>query len=125
LNRRDCCGQRLKGVKVSVGGTECGTINENTRNGQWYTVKCSRPLRGDKIVLETTRADYLSISGIEAYTATCRGACGGTSGFRPTVMRSMTKTMTGMPMMRMGGGPMKMGGSINRKAPPVFDMGGN
>lgn len=41
-------------------------------------MKCAKPLRGDKIVLETTKSEYLSISGIEAYTATCSGACGGT-----------------------------------------------
>jgi hypothetical protein len=31
------------------------------------------PLRGDKIQLETTRADYLSITRIEVYTATITG----------------------------------------------------
>jgi len=49
LNRRNCCGHRLKGVKVTIGGKECGTITENTKQGQWYTVKCAKPVRGDKI----------------------------------------------------------------------------
>jgi hypothetical protein len=31
------------------------------------------PLRGDKIQLETTRAEYLSITRIEVYTATLSG----------------------------------------------------
>jgi hypothetical protein len=30
------------------------------------------PIRGDKVILETTRNDYLSISGIEVYTATLK-----------------------------------------------------
>jgi hypothetical protein len=87
---------------VSIGGAECGTINTATKNGQWYTVKCARPLRGDKVTLETTQNDYLSISGIEVYTATCTSGCGGTSGFKP-----VTQTSTSMPMRRM---PMGMGG---------------
>jgi hypothetical protein len=39
------------------------------------------PLRGEKISLETTRADYLAITRIEVYTATMSGG-------------SMTKTIT-------------------------------
>lgn len=26
-NRVDCCGSRLRGVKISIGGQECGIIN--------------------------------------------------------------------------------------------------
>ena len=33
LNRRDCCGDRLKGVQVFIGNQMCGQITENTRNG--------------------------------------------------------------------------------------------
>jgi len=107
LNRRDCCGGRLKGTKISIGGQECGTINDNTRNGQWYEVKCAKPVRGDKIILETTRRDYLSISGIEVYSAKCTGnGCGG----RTTMMRStsMTRSMRMPRTMKMGG--FKVGG---------------
>jgi hypothetical protein len=137
LNRRDCCGQRLKGVKISVGGTECGTINQNTKNGQWYEVKCARPIRGDKIVIEQPRADYLSISGVEAYIATCTSGCGGTAGMRPMTMPSQMKgmTMRSSPMMggwpgpsktttrMMRGGPMmKLGMLMMKKSMiPVFD----
>lgn len=38
LNRKDCCGNRLAGVKVSIGGAECGTVPNGTKNGQWYTI---------------------------------------------------------------------------------------
>jgi hypothetical protein len=40
-----------------------------TRNGQWYNVKCSKPLFGQKIRLVTIQSTYLSISGFEAWTA--------------------------------------------------------
>jgi hypothetical protein len=33
LNRRDCCGDRLSGTKISIGGQECGTITGTTKNG--------------------------------------------------------------------------------------------
>jgi hypothetical protein len=39
------------------------------------------PLRGDKVTLETTRAEYLSITRIEVYTASMSGG-------------TMTKTIT-------------------------------
>lgn len=32
-NRVDCCGSRLKGTKITVGGQVCGVINQNTQNG--------------------------------------------------------------------------------------------
>ena len=43
-NRRDCCGNRLKGTKVFIGNTQCGTINGGGQ-GQWYQVRCN--VRGD------------------------------------------------------------------------------
>jgi len=39
LNRGDCCGARLKGTKVFIGDTLCGTLN-NAEQGSWVTVKC-------------------------------------------------------------------------------------
>jgi hypothetical protein len=75
---------------VSIGGAECGTINTATKNGQWYTVKCARPLRGDKVTLETTQNDYLSISGIEVYTATV--VSGGMGSFRKTTTKKINYT---------------------------------
>jgi len=44
LNRRDCCGNRLSGVRVLVDNQLCGQIPNGARNGRWYTVKCSEPL---------------------------------------------------------------------------------
>jgi hypothetical protein len=68
LNRRDCCGGRLAGTKVMVDNQLCGQVPGGTRNGQWYTVKCSKPMYGGKIRLVTTQRTYLSISGFEAWT---------------------------------------------------------
>jgi hypothetical protein len=68
LNRRDCCGGRLAGTKVFVDEQLCGQVQGGTRNGQWYTVKCSKPLFGQKIRIVTTQRTYLSISGFEAWT---------------------------------------------------------
>lgn len=80
-NRVDCCGDRLKGAKISIGGTLCGQINQPTQNGQWYEVQCQQPIRGDKVIVETTRGVYLSITRIEVYVATLSGG-------------SMSKTIT-------------------------------
>jgi hypothetical protein len=68
LNRKDCCGNRLGGVKVYVDETYCGQVQPNTRNGQWYEVKCSKDILGEKVRLVMTKNDYLSISGFEAYS---------------------------------------------------------
>jgi len=54
LNRRDCCGGRLNGTKVMIDNQVCGQIPNGCRNGQWYTVKCSKPLFGGKVRLVTT-----------------------------------------------------------------------
>jgi len=32
-NRVDCCGGRLRGVEVKIGGETCGKINQPTQNG--------------------------------------------------------------------------------------------
>jgi hypothetical protein len=37
-NRVDCCGGRLRGVEIRVGGTLCGKIVQPTQNGKWYEV---------------------------------------------------------------------------------------
>jgi len=39
LNRGDCCGKRLKGAKVFIGDTKCGTIQDAPK-GEWLSVKC-------------------------------------------------------------------------------------
>jgi len=33
MNRKDCCGDRLAGVEVSVGDKVCGKIQNGTKNG--------------------------------------------------------------------------------------------
>lgn len=67
-NRRDCCGGRLAGTEVFIGGETCGKVEAGTKNGEWYTVKCQNDLKGSQITLKTTRNEYLSISGIEVFT---------------------------------------------------------
>jgi hypothetical protein len=67
-NRKDCCGNRLDRVKVFIGDQECGSISGRS-NGAWYTVKCSKPLFGNKVRLVMVQNEYLSISGIEVWTA--------------------------------------------------------
>jgi hypothetical protein len=52
-NRIDCCGERLTGTKITIGGEECGSIPA-TGNGQWAEVKCASPLMGGEIQLTTT-----------------------------------------------------------------------
>jgi hypothetical protein len=67
-NRRDCCGQRLAGTEVRIGGEVCGKVEAGTSNGKWYEVKCQNDLKGDRIELRPTKNEYLSISGIEVFT---------------------------------------------------------
>jgi len=59
----------LGGTRILIGTQLCGTIENNTGNGQWYEVICSKPLRGNLIRLETTQNTYLSISGIEVWSS--------------------------------------------------------
>jgi hypothetical protein len=90
-------------------------------------VKCAKPVRGGDIKLETTRKDYLSISGIEVYTAACKGnGCNGmTSSTRMRSTTSTSRTRQMPPMMKMGGMG-GMGGMHMRRAVPFqlsFSMG--
>jgi hypothetical protein len=48
-NRKDCCGNRLAGTDVFIGTKKCGRVEAGTKNGQWYTVKCQRDIKGDYI----------------------------------------------------------------------------
>lgn len=63
-NRKDCCGQRLARTRVEIGGELCGTLPGKTRNNQWYTITCSKPVEGDDVKLITVQNTYLSIQGI-------------------------------------------------------------
>jgi hypothetical protein len=88
LNRRDCCGARLDRTKVFIGNQYCGAIS-GKGNGQWYTVKCAKPVIGRKVRLVSVQNTYLSISGFEVYTGTWTG--------------SVTRTSRTRRSMRMGG----------------------
>jgi hypothetical protein len=48
-NRHDCCGERLAGTRITIGGQECGKIQNGTKTNQWYEVRCARPLAGGEI----------------------------------------------------------------------------
>jgi len=82
----------------------CGQINETTKNGQWYEVKCAKPVRGGEVKLTTTQKNYLSISGIEVYSAKCTGSgCNGMPSGGMTRTTTSTSRSSPMPMMKMGG----------------------
>jgi hypothetical protein len=66
-NRTNCCGERLRLVRVDIGGVECGKLPSSTKTNQWYTVKCAKPLVGGEIQLTTTVANYLQISGVKVF----------------------------------------------------------
>lgn len=56
LNRPDGWGDRLGDAVVEVDGRECGTVQQETVQGVWYTVECATPLIG-KSVKVTSKAD--------------------------------------------------------------------
>jgi len=120
LNRRDCCGGRLAGTKVMVGNQLCGTVQGGTKNGQWYDVTCSRPMKGRAVRLVTTQRTYLSISGFEAYTG-----MGVTTRTMRSTSTSRTRSMP--PTMKMGGfkGGWGMSSMVRRAVPfkMSFSMG--
>jgi len=64
-NRIDCCGERLAGVIVKIDDQVCGSLPENTKSGEWYTVECSSAMTGYSVTLEMARNDYLQIAGVE------------------------------------------------------------
>lgn len=119
MNRRDCCGGRLAATKVFIGTELCGSVQGGTQNGKWYEVKCSKPVRGNKVRLVTVQNTYLSISGIEVWTGAAQMT-------RTTTSTSSTRRM--MPgMMKMGGfGGMMRGRSMTKtRQPPTFRMTGS
>jgi len=65
-NRHDCCGERLTGTKVTIGGELCGTV-PRTGNGQWVEVKCSEPQFGGEVQLTTSGNTWLQINAVEVY----------------------------------------------------------
>jgi len=65
-NRHDCCGNRLTGTKVTIGGQLCGTIPK-TGNGQWAEVRCSKPLSGGDVQLTTVANTWLQVNAVEVY----------------------------------------------------------
>jgi len=66
-NRHDCCGARIVGTKVTVGGQECGIITSNPGDGKYIEVKCKEPLIGGDIQLTTTKNTWLQINAVEPF----------------------------------------------------------
>jgi len=50
-----------------IGNQVCGTIGANTITGEWYYVKCEKPISGDFVKVVTTRNDYLQIAGVKVF----------------------------------------------------------
>jgi hypothetical protein len=76
-------------------------------------------VRGRTVQITHTRKEYLSISGVEAYTATCTGSgCGMSMGRAMPMPMGPMKMGRSMPMpMQAGwGGSMKMGGKMMRSS---------
>merc|ERR1712127_947655 len=71
-NRRDCCGDRLVGTEVYVGGKLCGKVGKNPGNGGYAIVWCGThgmpTIEGDEVKLVTTRNVPLSITKLRVYT---------------------------------------------------------
>lgn len=82
------------------------------------------------VILETTRAEYLSISGIEVYSARCSGnGCGSVGISRMMKSTRTTRTSMNRGMIPMGGRSFKRGmipmGGMSMKGmsgPPTFRM---
>ena len=68
LNRRDCCGERLRGSTVHIGNTLCGTLPDTTATATQYTVTCATPLRGSSITIrQNTTFTALQLATVEVW----------------------------------------------------------
>lgn len=68
LNRKDCCGDRLKKTKVYIGNTLCGALPDSTATGQSYTVKCAKPVTGNSVVIrQNTTYTALQLATVEVF----------------------------------------------------------
>lgn len=68
LNRRDCCGDRLRDVTVYVGRYYCGKLPNKTYTGKWYTVTCSKPVTGSSVIFrQNTFYTALQLTTVEVY----------------------------------------------------------
>jgi hypothetical protein len=68
LNRKDCCGGRLKKTKVYVGRYFCGDLPDSTANGKEYIVKCAKPVTGNTVIIrQNTTYTALQLANVEVY----------------------------------------------------------
>lgn len=72
LNRNDCCEKRLKGVKVYVGDTLFGIIND-PKKGDWTTLKSK--VEGKYIKVQGTPNQYLHFCGIKVWAMADDDTC--------------------------------------------------
>ena len=71
LNRADCCGGRINGARVMVGGHQCGVFR-NPRQGAWITFNCRR--RGNFVKIIGRPRQYLHFCGIKVWGVRAVGA---------------------------------------------------
>ena len=53
--------------KILIDGQECGSYPDKFNGGGWVEVKCSKPVRGANVRIETTTNTNMSLSEIEVY----------------------------------------------------------
>jgi hypothetical protein len=97
LNRADCCGDRLKGVEILIGGLPCGILTEETKDKTWYTVKCANgPVMGNDIKIISTRDDFINLAEVQVWTKkdqacesffrASKGMCVNSEGVKPKLL---------------------------------------
>jgi len=58
--------RRLQKAEITVEGQFCGYLPENTPGvGEWYTVKCEKPVAGSNIMVRNTLKKCLHFTSIE------------------------------------------------------------
>jgi hypothetical protein len=67
-NRRDCCGDRLRGTQVYIGRNYCGTLPNRTYTKRQYTVDCKEPVSGGSVVIrQNTTYTALQLAEVTVY----------------------------------------------------------
>jgi len=74
LNRKDCCGDRLRNTEVRVGRYSCGKLPAKTETGKWYEVKCvdkngkETTVHGNQVTIrQNTTYTALQLAKVEVY----------------------------------------------------------
>ena len=91
INRKDCCGDRLKSLEVRVGPNEvtnaekglisrntiCGMIAGPGKDGEIAVISCNPPIEGKYITLQTldatvTHINFAEVWGFGNSSGTCK-----------------------------------------------------